>query len=613
MKIRQSFLMAAAVIVLISFVSLMAEPSPEDAIYLKMVKEFRLNADGRWTFTQSHRLQLNSYFSTNNRYGETFIIYNPEFQVLTVRRNETTMADGKIIKSPANAFNEVLPRYAADAPAYNHLREMVITHTALEIGSIIDLEYEIENESGFLPGMMGDEVLAADSPVRELTVRIRVPDHQKLNYHLYNTAGQPKEASFGGETQYEWTFSDIAAIAPERQQPPAADFAPRLVFSTVSSWQDAFSVLMNQTTFKENPDSPVRSMAISAREKCPDEWDFILKMQNMVAGEMATFAIPTVIAGYRLRSPSDVWASNGGTLLEKTVLLRDLLQYGGVAAHLSLMSVGSVVADDFPVLPSFDKAMLRVTDSRSRSFFMPVDQPAKQDLNYPLVKQTAVILESGKVSLGMIPRIAAENNSAGIRAQLSLDSHKKLTGQINLELTGAAYPWFEFLQNSKSAEKMMQGFSSGSVISGLRIRGMEENNFAAEARLENDHPFREQDSYYFWPIPANPAGMESWHLPAMSLQRVTPLKLPYPLQDETEILLTLPENIMLAMPAVDIQKENACGKLHIKITQEKDRVKILRRIEINRHYLPVDEYANWLELWRVWQAPNYRELILKAR
>ena len=45
------------------------------------------------------------------------------------------MADGKKVKAPENAINEILPAFAAGAPAFNSLREMVITHTALERGA----------------------------------------------------------------------------------------------------------------------------------------------------------------------------------------------------------------------------------------------------------------------------------------------------------------------------------------------------------------------------------------------------------------------------------------------------------------------------------------------
>jgi len=75
--------------------------------------QFRCSIDYRYMKKQ----KLQTYRSFNNLYGETFIVYNPDFQTLKVNEVYTIMADSKKNPSPANAFNEVLPGFAANAPA----------------------------------------------------------------------------------------------------------------------------------------------------------------------------------------------------------------------------------------------------------------------------------------------------------------------------------------------------------------------------------------------------------------------------------------------------------------------------------------------------------------
>jgi len=64
------------------------------------------------------------------------------------------MADGKKVETPSNAFNEILPSFAAGAPAFNGLRDMVITHTGLERGAVINLDYTLHTAKDNTPALM---------------------------------------------------------------------------------------------------------------------------------------------------------------------------------------------------------------------------------------------------------------------------------------------------------------------------------------------------------------------------------------------------------------------------------------------------------------------------
>ena len=117
-----------------------------DAVYLQLKKEYTLNADGSIDYHYVKKQKLQTYRSFHNLYGETFIVYNPDFQSLKVNDVYTIMADGKKNPSPANAFNEVLPGFAANAPAYNKLREMVITHSGTERNAVLNLDYVLHSK-----------------------------------------------------------------------------------------------------------------------------------------------------------------------------------------------------------------------------------------------------------------------------------------------------------------------------------------------------------------------------------------------------------------------------------------------------------------------------------
>ena len=119
------------------YISGFSQEENRDAVFLEMTKAYTLNEGGSWDYNEIKKVKLLTYYSFHRLYGETFIVHDPGFQDLKINEAYTIMADGKKVPTPENAFNLVLPRFAAKAPPYNRFREMVVTHTGLENGAII--------------------------------------------------------------------------------------------------------------------------------------------------------------------------------------------------------------------------------------------------------------------------------------------------------------------------------------------------------------------------------------------------------------------------------------------------------------------------------------------
>lgn len=95
--------------------------------------------------------------------------------------NYTQQADGTIIKAPANALNPSLPFSAVNAPYYNQLRELVVSHTGLEIGATIILDYTIETKPGFAATQEFLHRFNDPSPIDDYTLTVSAPG--ELTWH----------------------------------------------------------------------------------------------------------------------------------------------------------------------------------------------------------------------------------------------------------------------------------------------------------------------------------------------------------------------------------------------------------------------------------------------
>ncbi|MBN1196539.1 MAG: DUF3857 domain-containing protein, partial [Candidatus Aminicenantes bacterium] len=171
---------ATTLFLVMALAALVVAAEPEyDGRYLLREVTYTLNSDGSWVKDFRQRMQYNSY-TAMRRMGETFILFNPDFQKLEKIQSVTTMADGTRVPLPDNATNLVLPRVAHEHPGFSHLREMVVTHTGLERGAVVDFSYRLVTKPGFLPGFAATEPLAAMLPLDRLQIRVKAAEAQQL-------------------------------------------------------------------------------------------------------------------------------------------------------------------------------------------------------------------------------------------------------------------------------------------------------------------------------------------------------------------------------------------------------------------------------------------------
>ena len=58
--------------------------------FLSLRDKYTFGADGSVVYKHHKELKVNSLYSIHNLYGETFIVYNPQFQTLTIDACHTT-------------------------------------------------------------------------------------------------------------------------------------------------------------------------------------------------------------------------------------------------------------------------------------------------------------------------------------------------------------------------------------------------------------------------------------------------------------------------------------------------------------------------------------------
>ena len=165
---------------------------------------------------------------------------------------------------------EVLPSAAADAPAYNGLKEMVVVHTGLELGATIYLDYSVITRPGYLPELDVCEQVEELSPIKEYVFSLSVPENKPLHYELLNGKAVPVVKTIGGIKTVTWTLKNVQPRPNMIQVSLPAGNVQAIVASTYISKADALKVVKQQF---ENNDKEVSKLAkkLTANAQTPEQ------------------------------------------------------------------------------------------------------------------------------------------------------------------------------------------------------------------------------------------------------------------------------------------------------------------------------------------------------
>lgn len=303
-----------------------------EAEFGKLSKTYTLHTDGSQEMRVYKELTLFTHAAMNSLYGESFIVYNPAYQELKIHESYTRQKDGNIVKTPENAFVEVLPSMAADAPAYNGLKEMVVVHTGLELGATVCLDYSVITRPGYLPELDVYLPVAELSPVKEYVCSISVPQDKPLNYTLANGQAAPVVKNEKDSKTVTWTLKNVPAYYPTESTPALSGNMQVILANTYPSVADALKVLNAQFTAAHEKEVMALAQQLSEGKTAEEKKTALMAYVH----GLGNARLPLTETGYRIRPAAEVIRTAYGTEAEKMNLLAGLLQAAGLPGEVKV-------------------------------------------------------------------------------------------------------------------------------------------------------------------------------------------------------------------------------------------------------------------------------------
>ena len=591
------------------FLTIKAQHEDAEAVFEKIVKEYILNADGSMDFRCVKQLKLQSYMSFNRLYGETFIIYNTDFQTLKINEAYTIMADSTKVITPPNAFNEVLPFEAAHSAADNFLREMVVTHTGLEIGATIYLDYTISSLPGFMPALMGNEIIQESSPVQEMDVVVKVPADVELYFKMFNLRTAPEIMILGSQKVYTWKFAGIKAAPQENYKPKFLENVPRLTFSMVDKVENVISYLTSQPAFDLVLSDKMIAFADTIRKQSSDEITVLTNIQKEVTENIATNRTSLKYSGFRVRTPEETWQSNGGTELEKAILLSALLNRVNISSRPVISCPSAFFDEKQGNLLLFENAYVLASTKSQGDIYLSVTILNEQNLATTLTSEVLAGLEKDKPFLTYQPN--PPKNEILVTGEYFISDTLSMTGKLHLEISGNANP---FLAMNTDKTIIKDKISGNLVKKGDKaVKIISSNDAKSEIDLEvsKDEPFSKKAGLYRFDIPAMKNGFESWHISYLESTRTDPFIIPGELNEKYSFTLTIPDGYEFVNKKENVNISNKTGSVRIIISAKGDKVMIERELRLTKKTIEPGEFSDFRTLINEWLDRNYRMIVVE--
>jgi hypothetical protein len=579
-----------------------------DAIFLKLEKEYTLNEDGSTDFRLKKELKLLTHYSFHRLYGETFIVYNTDYQELKINKSFTVMADGKVVQTPENAFNQLLPRYASDAPDHNFLREMAITHTGLERDAVINLDYSLHTKKGFFPVFYVQDFLLESSPIDELIIKIKIPKTKDPAYQLLNIDVEPKISEEGNYKTYTWKFNNLPAHIYEQKSPNLETYSPLLLFSTASSRDEYVKAIISRPAFEYQVNDKMRKKVESLRTDASDDLDLALKIQDYVIKEFKLKSISSKLYGYTYREAYEIWESAYATSAEKMILMTALLKLANLDATPYAVIESNLDLDEIKA-PLIREYTVRVDTKDGDYFFLSATDQNKQDMAYEFVNKQ--LLKLSFLENLKLYKAKKGDNKLKVEGKINLTKEGYLKGEIDAEITDALNPYFDLKNNDSKAKSFLSGGFSSSDCETVVVK-TEAEKTVVTYELKSKKELEKRKKYMFFEIPELNTGINGMHIHELPTERLYPFQLSHALNESYKYEINISDEMKAVNKNVKIEEKNNIGELIIEIKNSGKKLIVKRSIKFHKDLISPEEYPAFRKMMNLWNNKNHKTILITS-
>ncbi len=362
-----------------------------DVAILDYQVEYNLSDAQNWIERHHVTKKILTYKGKKDN-AELKLDFNPVWEEVkllkaTVTNNGQTKA---VSKQETNLMDA---GWVASAPRYPAAKTLVVSLPAVEVGSVI--EYEYERLKRDRPFFAATHVFRGFDPINQEAVKLTASESLALQVVKDdNGVAVPDETTAGpviaqmeqrknGQATWQWNVREQTPLKPEDSLPPMQSFNPVLRV-TAGNWQTysqqvlaALNEASRDQTAAEQRAKEIVKAAKNSDQKITAIRDFVVKNIRGAGPGLADLPLTAV-------TKADQTLTDGyGNATDRAVLLYTMLKAVGFSPEFVLVDYGSRVEPlerfeiQYPTVYTFDGVLVRLRDGTTEVYLNDTNQYAQ--------------------------------------------------------------------------------------------------------------------------------------------------------------------------------------------------------------------------------------------
>lgn len=589
-----------------------------DAVNLKIEKHYTINADGSYKLNLYIRRRILTY-KGKKEYADFKLNYNQARQQVKLLKAQTTTVKGEVLTVKPEEVHDIPAPRNSEVSLYSKSRQMVVSLPAVEPGSEIELELELQSKNGF----WCQENFRLNDPIIDKTVTIDAPASLNLRFRAPHSLKLLKQqGKTGSDTiRYKWRKKNIPALTPERGAAPLLEQGFSLLVSTFSNWQQVTDLFKQSFINAKNLNNNI--IPSSKLDNSDADDDPISHQLYRQIRKLTTYEISFQETNWKIQSPAETRRLSYGTDCDLALLFATQLKLHRQPADLVMVCSQNHFLKkfaDFPYPGWWDTAIVK---SGTDFFLFSSEKTAPGITGYD--DRIGLDLESGEIIV-VKDRTA---NKITTKLDMNLQDFPNCRGEYTLHLYGrTASEWRSQWRDISAPEReiaanqfLHQIDPEAEFIKKLSITGLNDDRknltFKCKYILDNSDINISKDSLkpqYLLPLKAPELPFQ---LKSMLTDRKQPLTISNNLIISNQIAIQLPDRgTVIAMPPTTAGNLPGFSWQVTSNFDPKNRTfNFSRTITLQRGIIQTDtpDYQNLVSIIRLLYQPDSLRVIFLVR
>jgi transglutaminase-like putative cysteine protease len=554
-----------------------------------------------------------------DEYGDQSIRYDEEKQQVEILIARTHTPAGNIVEPEKDGITETSAKEVQWASAYSNAKVKSVHFPALEPGAAIELLYrevpipQEEEEQEIYVG--GKHEFQNYDPILEKSLTLVAPKDMLIIWEMKNSNLLPRESLQDDKRMNTWVMTDIPQVIKEPNMVPLANVVPKLVYSSMDSWEQLaqwfakpyFQHLTDDESVKEF----VRSQGWLDLPADEAFKEVILYLQTRIRSVDLSLGL----AGYEPFNEGVILEHKYGDCRDKVLLGIAFLRELGIQAYPFLVNRHEVDVVDLPAIEQFDHILLAVDlgSQHMRWIDLQDDNSAYRYLPNYLSGAWGLLVTPEGGTFRTTPDVLLQENQAGNLFRATLNKDGDLSGIFLSQCQGIFDRQVRRYLKDKKEREMSMAFqqvasriAEGTIIESTKLSDLKRLDQPARIEMSfraEDYGVTQEDVALFY-LPEIPIKLVDF-VNYTSLPTVT-----YPVDIDLEgtvsyrLELTFPQGLTIGYAPPDGTAENEWMMFHRITGVEDNRLVINSELTYKTEIIPVEGYADAKALFADFVRPQ---------